>query len=120
MPNAVRIEKIAAEMQKSLSQILQQEVKDSRVSEHFGSITRVEVTKDLKHAKVYVSVFGPAEDQSAFMAGLESAKGFIRTELGRQVRLRAIPDLHFKLDQSLAEGSRILSLLDDMKAKGQL
>ncbi|MGV3526832.1 MAG: 30S ribosome-binding factor RbfA [Candidatus Sericytochromatia bacterium] len=120
MANSIRIEKITSEIQKALSQILQFEVHDHRVREHFGSITLVEVARDLKHAKVFVSVFGTPEEEKDFMQGLASAKGFIRSELGRQVRLRAIPELHFKLDHSLAEGSRIISLLDDMKAKGQL
>ena len=120
MAKSIRIEKINAEVQKALSHILQQEVHDERVSEHFGSITMVDVTRDLKYAKIMVSVFGPEEEQQAFMQGLESAKGFIRSELGRRVRLRAIPELKFKLDNSLAEGTRILSLLNEMKAKGDL
>ena len=120
MANSIRIEKVTAEIQRALSHILQFEVHDSRVSEHFGSITRIDLSRDMRHAKVFVSVYGPDDEQAEFMEGIESAKGFIRGELGKRVRLRSIPELLFKLDHSLAEGTRILSLLDDMKARGEL
>lgn len=120
MAHPIRVEKVSSEIEKVLSLILQHDVHDSRVSEHFGSITRVDLTGDLKHAKVHVSVFGSEEDKRSFMEGLESAKGFIRSELGRQTMLRFVPALHFKLDRSLEEGARVISLLDELKAKGEL
>jgi len=120
MANQIRLEKVSAEIQKILSQILRFEVSDTRVSEHFGSITRVEVTGDMKHSKVFVSVFGSEEDQKDFMQGLASAKGFIRSELARQTRLRYVPELHFKLDKSFEEGAKVLSILDQLKAQGEL
>jgi ribosome-binding factor A len=120
MANTIRVEKITAEIHKALSDILRTEVHDVRVAEHFGSITRVELTRDLRHAKVFVSVFGEEENKKSFMDGLASAKGFIRGELGNRVRLRCIPELHFKLDLSLEEGAKIISLLENMRAQGQL
>lgn len=120
MANAIRIEKITSEIQKVISHILQNEVHDQRVSEHFGSLTRIDLTRDLRHAKIYISVYGSVEEQAEFMEGLDSAKGFIRSELGKRVRLRFIPELHFKLDHSLEKGAQVLSLLDELKAKGEL
>lgn len=120
MANTVRIEKITSEIQKALSQILRNDVRDQRVSELFGSLTLVELTRDLRHAKVFVSVYGSEEEQKEFMDGLQSAQGFIRSELGKRVRLRFIPELHFKLDIALEQGAKILSLLDNLKAKGEL
>lgn len=120
MAKPIRVEKVSSEIEKILSLILQHDVHDSRVSEHFGSITRVDLTGDLKHAKVYVSVMGSEDEKKLFMEGLASAKGFIRSELGRQTLLRYVPDLHFKLDRSFEEGARVISLLDQLKAKGEL
>lgn len=120
MANPIRVEKVSSEVEKVLSLILQHDVHDARVTEHFGSITRVELTGDLKHAKVFVSVYGSEEDKRSFMEGLESAKGFIRSELGHQTTLRYVPALHFKLDRSFEEGARIISLLDELKARGEL
>lgn len=120
MANTLRVEKITAEVQRAISEILRSEVHDTRITEHFGSITRVEVTRDLRHAKIFISVFGDTEKQQAFMDGLESAKGFIRSALGQRMRLRHIPELHFKLDLSLERGAHVLSLLDHMRTQGQL
>lgn len=120
MAKPIRVEKVTSEIEKVLSLILQHDVHDSRVSENFGSITRVDLTGDLRHAKVLISVMGDEEDKRAFMEGLESAKGFIRSELGRQTMLRFVPALHFKLDRSFEEGARVISLLDQLKAQGEL
>lgn len=120
MAKPVRVEKVTSEIEKILSLILQHDVHDSRVSEHFGSITRVEMTGDLRHAKVMVSVWGSEDEKKSFMEGLESAKGFIRSELGRQTMLRFVPALHFKLDRSYEESAKVISLLDQLKAQGEL
>lgn len=120
MANSIRVEKVTSEITRALSDILRNEVSDQRIHDHFGSITRVEVTRDLQHAKVFLSVFGSAEEQAAFMDGIFSAQGFIRGELGKRIRLRFVPELHFKFDKSFEEGSKILALLDDMKSKGEI
>ena len=120
MANSIRIEKVTSEIQKALSQIIQTDVRDVRVQEHFGSITRIDLSRDMQYARVFISVYGPAEDQKDFMEGLESAKGYIRSELGRRVRLRVVPELNFKLDHALEQGTRVLSLLNEMKERGEL
>ncbi|MBF2053033.1 MAG: 30S ribosome-binding factor RbfA [Candidatus Sericytochromatia bacterium] len=120
MAKSIRLEKVSAEIQRVLSQILQFGVRDLRVQDHFGSITRVELTGDMKHAKIFISVFGSEAEQKDFMEGLASARGFIRSEMAAQLRLRAVPELHFKLDKSFEEGARVLSILDELKARGDL
>lgn len=120
MAKSIRLEKVSAEIQRVLSHVLQSGVRDLRVQAHFGSITRVELTGDMKHATIFISVFGTAEEQKDFMEGIASARGFIRSELASQVRLRAVPELHFKLDKSFEEGARVLSILDELKARGDL
>ncbi|HBR34514.1 MAG TPA: 30S ribosome-binding factor RbfA, partial [Firmicutes bacterium] len=79
-------------MKEELGQILQKELKDPRIG--FASITNVRVSRDLSHARVFVSVFGEKSQQETTMEGLERAKGFIRTELGKRIRLRHTPEIH--------------------------
>ena len=119
MAKSIRAEKVSAEIQKLLSHILRHEVHDDRVQSHFGSIVEVDVTGDLRHATIKVSVYGENEAKENFMEGLQSARGFIRSELGKQLRLRSVPDLHFKLDRGIEEGSNMIAYIDKLKAEGK-
>jgi len=101
--------KVAEQIRDELSDILRYEVRDPRVG--FVSIVDVELSTDLRHAKVYVSVFGSDTEQHLTLTALRSATGFIRTELGKRIRLRHVPELVFVLDQSIAHGQRIETLL---------
>src|SRR5262245_27788701 len=84
-------------------------MKDPRIG--FVSVTDVEISPDLRHAKAFVSILGDAEAKAKTMAGLENAQGFIRTELGRRIRLRRIPEILFRLDESIERGARVQHLL---------
>lgn len=86
-----------------------QDLKDPRIG--FATVTAVRVTSDLQHARVMVSVLGSTEEQEQTMAGLESAKAHLRSELGRQVRMKYSPDLTFHLDHGAEEAERLDSLL---------
>jgi ribosome-binding factor A len=108
MSSEQRAQRVAERIKEEMADILRR-VKDPRVG--FASVVRVECSSDLRYAKVYISVFGPEADQQATMRGLENAKGFIRSELGRRVRLFHTPELHFALDTSIAHGDRIARLL---------
>jgi ribosome-binding factor A len=108
-----RVQRVAERIKEELADILRL-VKDPRVG--FASIVRVEPSSNLRYAKVFVSVYGPEADQQATMRGLENAKGFIRTELGRRVRLFHTPELHFAHDTSIAHGDRIARLLAELPA----
>jgi len=79
------------------------------------SVTRVEVSSDLGHARIHISVLGNEEKQQQTMKVLEKAKGFIRTELAQRIQLRHAPELEFRLDKSIEHGIRISSLLDEIK-----
>jgi ribosome-binding factor A len=87
-------------------------LKDPRVG--FATITSVRVSADLRHAVVLVSVMGSEEEQKNTMAGLESAKAYLRGELGRQVRMKYTPDLHFHLDHGPEEAQRIETLFREL------
>lgn len=109
MPNVHRQEKLGELIAAELSELLRTRVKDPRVG--FASITHVEVSGDLRHAKVFVSVMGSPEEREATMQGLKNATGFLRHELATRLVIRFMPEIVFKLDKSIEEGSRILELI---------
>jgi ribosome-binding factor A len=121
MPHPYRQEKLGELIAIELSELLRTRVKDPRVG--FASITHVEVSGDLRHAKIFVSVMGTPEEQADTMKGLKNATGYLRHELATRIVLRYMPDIIFKLDTSIAEGARILDLIhkveEEERAKAQ-
>ncbi len=109
MANPHRQEKLGELFAAELSELMRTRMKDPRVG--FASITHVEVSGDLRHAKVFVSVMGSPEEQTATMKGLKHASGYLRHELADRITLRYMPELVFKLDTSIAEGARVLELI---------
>lgn len=97
-----------------ISDILRK-MKDPRIG--FVSVTEVEVSPDLRHLKVFVSILGSEEERQRTMEALEHARGYIRTELGGRIQLRYTPELIFKYDPSLARGSRIIELLAHLQGE---
>ncbi len=110
-----RIVRINEEIQRSLADNLRK-VKDPRVADALISITRVETTPDLRYTKVYVSVLQEDKAASA-MAGLKSAAGFLRRQLGSEVRLRCVPEIVWELDDSIVYGARMLKLINSLEVK---
>lgn len=109
---ANRIDKISEEVKREISRIIQQEIKDPRLPD-MVSVTHVKVTKDLKYATVHISVLGDEEKKRKAILALRSAAGFIRHELGQNLLLRALPELIFKLDDSIEHGFYISKLIDE-------
>lgn len=109
MPHPHRQEKLAELIAVELSDLLRTRIKDPRVG--FASITHVEVSGDLRHAKVFVSVMGTQEEQVETIKALKHAAGFLRHELASRLVLRYMPEITFKLDTSIEEGARILDLI---------
>ncbi len=109
MPNPHRQEKLGELFAAELSDLLRTRVKDPRVG--FASITHVEVSGDYRHAKIYVSVMGSEEERNETIKALKHATGFLRHELASRVTLRYMPEIVFKLDTSIEQGSRILELI---------
>lgn len=89
-------------------------VKDPRVT-GLVTVTGVDVTRDLRHAKVHVSILGSEQDKKQTMEGLQSVAGYLRAKLGRTLRLRVTPELDFKYDASIAHAARIDSLLEQIR-----
>lgn len=110
-----RPERLAEAIKKEVSELLTEELKDPRIG--FVSITSVEVSKDLRYANIYVSVFGETAEQKASLEALQKAQGFIRGELAKRIRLRYTPEITFKLDESIERGSRLIALMNEVRDK---
>ncbi|MFH1853836.1 MAG: 30S ribosome-binding factor RbfA [Candidatus Omnitrophota bacterium] len=95
----IRSDRVQVQMKKELSIILQEDLKDPRIG--FVTITRIDLTGDLRHAKVYFSVLGDEAKQKASEEGIQSAMGFIRKLVGERLKLKYVPELSFKLDKSI-------------------
>jgi len=109
-----RTDRIDELLRQEIGSILTREVKDPRVG--FATVTRVETTPDLAHARIWISVIGQQGERTQTIAALERAMPFVRRELGARLRLRRIPNLHVHLDDTLERGTRILHLLDELEA----
>ena len=110
-----RINRINEEIQKELSSLLRT-VKDPRVQNTMISITRVETTPDLRYTKVYVSFLQEEKVKDA-MAGLKSAAGWIRRQLGSNLKLRYAPEIVWALDDSITYGAKMLELINSLGVK---
>lgn len=111
-----RIERISEEIKREMSNIIQNELKDPRLS-MLISITHLNVTKDLRFAKVYVSIMGSDEEKTNALEGLKSAAGFIRREIGHRIQIRYTPEIHFELDNSIEKGAYITKLINEASAQ---
>lgn len=109
-----RPDRVAEAIRAEVATFLTEEAKDPRLV-GLVTVTAVEVTRDLRHAKVFVSILGSDEERSATLAGLESLAGHLRSRLGRVLRLRSAPGIVFTLDPSVGRAARIESLLAQLK-----
>jgi ribosome-binding factor A len=109
-----RTRRVGEQIQREVAGILQEEFKDPRLG--MISVSGVEVSRDLAHAKIYISVLGREEDVSETIKVLNKAAGFLRHQLGQRMRLRSVPQLRFLYDGSLAEGARMDALIAEALA----
>lgn len=117
MATSRRVERVAELIKREIGQLLLSGIKDDRVGQGLVSVTEVEVSGDLQHAQVYVSIYGSPEVRAQAMAGLQSATGYVRSVLGQRVRLRRTPEVIFREDTSLERGSRVIALLNQIRKK---
>ncbi len=111
--NSVKNVRINSEVQREMSQIIRDGIKDPRVHP-MTSVTGVEVTPDLKYAKVFVSVLGSEEDKEKTMEGLKKSASFARGQLARKMNLRYTPELTFVLDNSIEYGVNMAKRIDEI------
>lgn len=107
-----RTKRLDSQIQQELMELMQREMKDPRIG--FATVTGVETARDLGHARVWVSVLGTEEEQEASMVALQSATPWLRRRLGERLRLRHVPQLSLRRDESIAAGDRVLRILREI------
>lgn len=108
----MRANRVAEEIKKVIGDVISRKLKDPRVG--FVTITDVEVTGDLQQAKIYLTVLGEGKAEEETLAGLNKAKGFIRSEVGKHIRLRKTPEIMFEIDKAIETGNRIERLIHEL------
>jgi len=109
MPQYRRTDRINEQLRQEIAILIRDQVRDPRVG--LATITAVETSRELDHARVYITTLGDEEEKVEVLAGLQSAAPFIRGQLGRLLHMRRIPELHFQIDRKLENAMRIESLL---------
>ena len=117
MAQSRRVERVAALIRREVSELLMSGIKDERVQHGLVSVTSVEVAGDLQHCKIFVSIFGSAEDREVAMAGLQAASVYVKGELGRRLKMRRTPEVAFVLDRGLEKGNTVLGLLQRLETE---
>ncbi|MDB9313390.1 30S ribosome-binding factor RbfA [Spirulina sp. CS-785/01] len=114
MATSRRVSRVSSLIKREVSQLLCNGIKDDRVGAGMVSVTDVDVSGDLQHAKIFVSIYGTEEARAETMEGLRSSTSFVRRELGQRIRLRRTPEVMFLEDRSLERGDRIIHLLNQL------
>lgn len=109
-----RTRRVGQLLKEEISRLIRREVKDTRVE--MVTVTDVDVTRDLKYADVYVQIRGDEETKAQVLEGLDSAAGFIRTRLGRELHIRRVPEIRFEIDRSQERAARINQLLEEVRS----
>jgi len=110
-----RNDRVRAAMRQEISNMLQRDLKDPRLG--FATVTDVRVSGDLQHVQVYVSILGDDVSRQQTMEALESARGYVRSEIGRRVQLRLTPEITFAYDDSIERGARLLRLISEVQSE---
>lgn len=108
-----RHDKVEHQLQKEISNIIHDEIKDPRLG--FVTVTSVELSQDLRHAKVFFSVLGKEQDYEKTKEALDSAAGFVRKLIGERIRLMFVPEIFFREDRSSEYSARIQEILEEIK-----
>lgn len=111
----LRVARLREEYRREVSDILRR-MKDPRLG--FVTVTDVEVSEDLRHVKVFVSVLGSEEDRRRTLEVLDQAKGYVRSEAGQRIRLRHTPEVTFHFDPSVERGARVMTILQQLRREG--
>jgi ribosome-binding factor A len=112
MANDRRVSRVAELIRREVSQMILSDIKDDRVGAGMVSVTAVDVAGDLQHTKIFVSIYGSDEARAETMEGLKSVTGYVRSELGKRVRLRRTPTVLFVEDKSFDRATHVISLIN--------
>lgn len=119
MATSRRVSRVSSLIKREVSLMLMSGIKDDRVGAGMVSVTDVDVSGDLQHAKIFVSIYGTEEARAETMEGLQSATSYVRSELGHRIRLRRTPEVVFLEDRSIERGTQVLSLINRLTEERQ-
>ena len=124
MVQSRRVQKVAALIKREISELLIDGIRDARIQQAMVTITEVEVSGDLQHCKIFISIYGEVAQKNEVMEGLHSAQSFLQGELGRRLQMRRAPEVKFVLDKGIEKGTSILKVLtkleEERKDKGEV
>ena len=111
MAQGRRVERVASLIRREVSELLINGIRDERIHQGMVTITSVEVSGDLQHCKIFISIFGEDEQKKDVLDGLEAARNYVKGELARRLAMRRAPEVLFLLDRGIEKGASILNLL---------
>ena len=115
MAQSRRIERVASLIKRQVSEILVSGIRDERVNHGIITITDIDLSGDLQHCKIFVSIYGSDDDQINVINGLHSATPFLRGELARRLQMRRAPEIVFQIDHGIKKGANVLNLLGKLE-----
>ena len=119
MPNNYRLAKVSSLLKKEITLILQNDLENDLIRDHFINISKIDLSGDLQHCKIYITSTAQDKVRRKIVENLNTAKSFIRHILGKRIEMRRVPEIIFKDDVVLDKGLSVLRLLDDLKNKNQ-
>jgi len=119
MPNNYRLAKVSSLLKKEITLILQNDLQNDLIRDHFVNISKIEISGDLQYCKVYITSTAQDKVRKEIVANLNTANSSIRRSLGKRIEMRRVPEIIFKDDVVLDKGLSVLKLLDELKNKNQ-
>ena len=119
MANNYRIEKVSSLLKKEITLIMQNDLENDLIREHFVNISKIDLSGDLQHCKIYITSRAEELERKEIVESLNIAKSFIRHNLGKRIEMRRVPEIIFKDDIVIDKGLSVLKLLDELKNKNQ-
>ncbi len=119
MPNNYRLAKVSSLLKKEITLILQNDLENDLIRDHFVNISKIDLSGDLQHCKIYITSNAQEKVRKDIVANLNTAKSSIRQSLGKRIEMRRVPEIIFKEDVVIDKGLSVLKLLDEIKNKNQ-
>ena len=119
MPNNYRLAKVSSLLKKEITLILQNDLENNLIRDHFVNISKIDLSGDLQHCKIYITSTAEEKVRQKIVENLNTAKSLIRLNLGKRIEMRRVPEIIFKEDIVLDKGLSVLKLLDELKNKNQ-